>query len=72
MNGEVGVYNLNRAQAAALCHLPYTALAKKPATSLNTTAISAWWAQATPDERADLINELGVPQVWDTISKIID
>jgi hypothetical protein len=72
MNGEVGVSNLNRMQAAKLCHIPYAKLAKKPATPLSTMMISAWWNQASPDERAALIHEFGVSDVWDAIASIID
>jgi hypothetical protein len=68
MNGEVGVSNLNRMQAAKLCHIPYAKLA----TPLSTMMISAWWNQASPDERTALISELGVSEVWDTIASIID
>jgi hypothetical protein len=71
INGEVNVGRLNRMQAARICRVNYAQLGKKPTRPLNTMLITAWWDEASHDERKALIRELGVDKLWDVIADII-
>ena len=77
VTGHVQLSNLTRKQAAAICGVSIALVDEtvrngadaKP--QVDTPTVSAWWRDAFPTERVDLIRSLGVADTWTALEKII-
>ena len=69
VNGHVQLGNLTCKQAATICRVSAVARHDK---AITASAIVAWWAGASINDRADLVRSLGVAEVWNAIEIVVD
>jgi hypothetical protein len=70
VTGCLRLDTLTRGQAAGICKVSVPLLNGKPR-KIDQATITAWWLNASKDDRVALIRSFGPGETWDALSVVV-